>query len=355
MKFILFLFCTFLATAPAAAQIELVSDDYFPAEFEFQEIREVTLDEALEDSAGLSRIDGGALFSDVGFQKYARRVYSVGEAGAISVEIVTLLDSRAAYSVLTLLRTGGIQDGPPGDAFTTAGGEIRFSQGKRWVRIHGRGAPDDLPKRVAISVSNRIGGRRLKPPSLVSHMPVTGYDASSLRYYPSKTAFESHSGSTAVYLRTDADFEIAQSRYSVDGRSGILSLLSFPTAEVAEEYYSGLTGGETGGKTYAKMAGPIVGVLEGSFDPAVADRILSDIRFSYSVRWIEDKPKTIWGVPAGILTTVVKSLFFVAILCGVSIVAGIGFAAFRVMLREHFPKHSPDSPERTELTRLRMR
>lgn len=353
MKLFFALILGFSVITPAAmAQVELVSGDYFPAEFEFSEIDRLVSEETVDNPEQLSKIKDGKLFSDVGFQKYQKRTYAVGRSGSLSVEVVTLLDFRAAYSVLTLLRTGMLQEGPPGDVFTTADSEIRFAQGKTWVRIQGRDIPEDLARRVAVSVSNRIGSHRPDPPSLISHMPKTGLDASTLRYYPGRTPFESHAGTIRDYLKFDSDFEIAQARYSVDDRSGTLSLLSFPTREVAQDYFDGLAGP---GPMYAKMAGPIVGVLEGPFDPATADRLLNDIQFSYSIRWIEDKPKVLWGIPAGILSTVVESLFFVVVLGAVSILAGAGFAAVRVALRKYAPKHSPDNPERTEITRLKLK
>jgi hypothetical protein len=364
MRLPAFLLFGVLATMAAArAQVELVSDNYFPAEFEFRELQKFTLEEAFEDPARLSTIDGGRLFLDVGLDKYQRRVYTVGPSGSLSIEVVTLRDSRAAYSLLTLLRNSSLQDGPPGDAFTLTADGIRFAQGKEWVRIQGRGASEDLIKRVANSISNRIGTGRHKPPALISHFPRPGYDASSLRYFPGLKSYESYaSGMIAEPLQFNSDMEIAQARYLLENQAGVLSLLNFPTAQVAEEYFSELTGPKgaekTGTAMYAKKAGPIVAILEGTFDPVSADKILGSIKFSYSIRWIyekRNKPTTIWGVPVGILGTVVRSLFFMALLCGVSIAAGVGFAVFRFVLRGYAPQNPLDRPERTEITQLRLR
>jgi hypothetical protein len=359
MKILVLLFCLLTAVPAATAQIELISGDYFPAELEFAELQKVTSEESFEDPGRLSKVADGALFADVGFVKYARRLYAAGDKGSVSIEIVTLLDMRAAYSLLTLLRTGPMQDGPPGDAFTTTADGIDFYQGKIWVRIKAAGSAGDLARRVATSVSNRIGPRRLKAPTLVSHFPKQGFDRSSLRYYPSVKTFESYSAKVGGRpLRAGADAEIAQAQYTLDNATGTLSLLSFPTKEVAEDYFSGLTGrqpGEKAGdKSYFKRAGPIVGILEGRFDAGTADKILRSIQYTYSVQWVYEKgnkPKTVWGVPTGILTTVVKSLFFVVLLFGCSILAGIGYALFRVFLK----RRSPDQKDPDEITRLRMR
>jgi hypothetical protein len=362
MKSTLFVFIFILAAIPVPAQIELVSDSFFPAEFEFPALQKIASEKQYEDPVSLSKIPDGKLIADVGFRKYDSRVYSLGNSGSLSIEVLALQDGRAAYSLLTLLRDSAMQDGPPGDAFSKTADGIRFAQGKRWVRIQGRGASEDLVRRVAVSISNRMGQRRSKPPSLVSYLPRKGYEAASLRYYPGMKAFEAFAGSSAsLPFRINPDMEIAQAHYGLDNFAGTLYLLSFPTPEIAEEYYSGLTGQGTprppDHRTYLKRAGAVVGILDGSFDPGTAEKILGAFKpdQNYSVQWVYEKanrPKTVWGVPVAILSTVVKSLFFVVVLCGISIIAGFAVAYLRVAIRR---KRSPDQAEKNEITRLRLR
>ncbi len=363
MKYIaILLFIFVIAVSTATAQIELLSGSYFPAEFEFSELAKITAQENIEDSARLTKVEDKELITDVGFVKYARRAYTTPDKGTLSIEIFTLLDKRAAYSLQTLLRTGDLQDGPPGDIFTTTPNGLLFSHGRFWVRIKGAGVPADLIKRVAVSISNRMGTARSKPPSLISHLPKSGFDRTSLRYYPGVTAFRAYSGKVGgTPLKIELDAEIAQARYTLNGRTGTLSLISFPTKEIAEDFFAELSaqpaekkGGE---KSFAKKAGPIVGILVGPFDPASANRILGTIQYSYSVKWVHEKgqnQKTTWGVPVGILSTVVKSLFFVVLLFAASILVGIGFAIFRVFLKKRAPRHSPDGQDPDEMTRLKM-
>ncbi len=321
MKFFAIVFTVLLAAANATAQIELVSDNYFPADSEFQQLESVTSDETITDAARLSKVADGSFFSDVGFDKYARRVYSTAGAGSLSIEVVTLRDSRAAYSLLTILRKADMQTGPPGDVFAGSANDLRFANGRRWVRIQGSRVPEDLLKRVATSVSNRINPERKKAPSIISHLPKPGLDGSSVRYFVGPKSFEVFSSASRTGpLKFTSDMEVAQARYSANNETGVLSLVSFPTSQVADEYYAGINGAastETNAlRIYAKRAGPLVGILEGNFDPGAADKILGSLKFSYSIRWIaekRDRPKTIWGVPAGIMGTVVKSLLFVII------------------------------------------
>jgi hypothetical protein len=362
MKFTIAFFLGLLVAFSAAkAQVELVSGNYFPAELEFQELQSISSETGFQDKAELSKIQDGRLVSDVGFDKYATRVYSAGDSGSLSIEILTLQDSRAAYSLLTLLGHTGIQEGLPGDFFTKLPDGLLFSHGRHWARIQGKRISEDLVRRVAISVSNRLGPKQSKPPSLVSHLPKTGFDASTLRYYPGTKAYKDYSGVFGgPRLRLSSDMEIAHARYSTNSVTGTLTLLSFPTAEIAEDYFAILsapgTSDRTGNKTYLKRAGPIVGILDGSYDPGSAKKLLDSIQFSYSIRWVYEKnqPKTVWGIPGGILRTVVRSFFLVAVLGVLSIIAGICIALFRVILRRR-SNPSPEEQDNNEMTRLKMR
>jgi hypothetical protein len=360
MRLPIFLFCSFLLSVSLAVP---ASTAYvpFPAISEFPELQKVLLEISFDDPARLAHIEDGRLISAVGFEKYAQRTYSVGKSGEVSIAVTTLMDFRAAYSLLTLLGASNRQKGPPGDAFSQGPMSIRFFQARYWVRIDGRNTSEELLRRVAISVSNRLGPREQKPPSLITHLPETGYDASSLKYFPGLKSFESYSGSRAFkFLKLDFDAEIAQARYVLDNQSGTLTVLNFPTPEVGEEYFTTFSASsfpeKDGDKIYLKRAGPIVAILKGRMDPRSADKILHSISHSYAVRWIFEKPKktrVAWGIPVRILHTVVNSLFFVILLCVLAILAGAGAALFRFARRRR--SNAPDRQGQTDHTRLRLR
>jgi hypothetical protein len=352
------LLCALLPMATAIAQMGTPSEAVFPADTEFPELH-ASSNVLIEDPARLSKLEDGRLFKDVGFVRYAGRTYAIGASGSLSIEVVSLRDSRAAYSLLTLLRNAGIQAGPPGNFFTIADDGIRFAKRKEWVRIRASGSHEDLLKRIAVSVSDRLGQSGQGIPSLVSHLPKLGFDSSSIRYFPDLKSFKTYTGKTGgAIISLNTDMEIVQANYSLENRTGSLSLMIFPTAQVAEACFEELTfskSAENNDNTlYGRRVGPIVALLEGSIDPGSADKILSSIKYSYSIRWMEDtKPAIAWGIPAGVLGTVVKSFFFVMLLCIVSILAGAGFAFFRFFLRERTPQNILD--RQSEITQLRLR
>ena len=359
MKFHTFFLILLIAAIPSFAQIEFISENYFPADLEFEELQNITSETSFSDSEQAAAIENGPLAVAVGFDSYKQRTYRIESSGSLSIEVLTLLDYRAAYSLLTLLRDSDIQDGPPGDAFTSGPGTILFCHGKRWIRIRGQNVSDTLLHRVASSVSNRMGNPERKFPSLIAQLPDFGLEINSLKYFPGSKPFESYSASDSIdILQSDYDMEIARARYRIENQSGILSLLKFPTPEISEKYYSEISlvsSSNKENKIYLRRSGPLLAVLEGSFDPDRAGEILSTLQYTYSVQWIyEKKSRTAWGIPVVILNTTVWSFFLVLLICISSILVGSGLAAIRLLIRRFIPNNPLDNPKRTEITRLKL-
>ena len=136
--------------------------------------------ESSAEPASLAELPEGALFTEAGFRHYARRTYRLNPSGRLTIETVMLNDSKAAYSLLSLLRTGAVRKGPPGDFAAGSEQNLMFCQYNVLVRIRSE-APGDLARRVARSVGNRIA-RREQEPSLITNLPRPGLDPVSLRY-----------------------------------------------------------------------------------------------------------------------------------------------------------------------------
>jgi hypothetical protein len=363
MKLFVCLFLAIVLAPVASPQIQLVSEDYFPADSEFQELHKVVLEKVFEDPDRISELENGPLFLDAGCDKYARRVYTTENAGSLSIDVATLADARASYSLLTLLGDSGIQDGPPGDVYISSADTLLFARGREWIRLKSHGVSAELMKQIANSMSNRIEPHERRIPALIAHLPSPGYDPSSLRYFPEWKFYETFSGNQArKYLKFNSDVEMVQAHYNLEDNTGNLFLLSFPTPQVSEEYFEALPGLNPAKNSekalYTKKVGPLVAILEGAFDPGAANRILSHLKFEYSIRWIYDERnqnKIVWGIPTHILGTVVRSLLFVALLSLISIAAGTGLAFLRFGLRGHRSGKFSDQPEQTEIIRLRLR
>jgi hypothetical protein len=350
------------AAGPALlGQTQIIRGDFYPAEFEFEELGKIQAQETIKDASAILKVTDGLYFADVGFQSYSSRKYQLRDDGVLAIEIAGLLDSKAPYSLLTLLRKSEIRPGPPGEFYLSEPNDLILIRGNYYVRIRAN-VSGDLIKRIANSISNRIGQRETTLPPIIKHFPKEGFDSNSLHYFLGPKSYAAFSTlQLGGNLTFTSGVELAQANYSLNNESGTLSLFSFPTHELAEAYQSALESQSAAAaqRIYFKRAGPLLGILQGSFAPGTADQLLGSIHFTYAIKWIYDKDnqgkgKTIWGVPMPILHTVVRSVFLIIVLALASIIVGAAFAFFRFWLRNHAPQNILDRPDRTEMIRLKI-
>jgi hypothetical protein len=355
--------CLLLSAWPGFPQVELVSDSFFPAQFEFKELASVRSDQEFTSVLKTAGLSYAGVVAPSSFRRCQIRTYEVTDGTKLQIDIVSLADSRAAYSMLTLAREGPVDAGVLGDGFCPEASGFTFCRGSRWVRISGTADPL-LMQRIGMSVANRIGGVRGVVPAAVKHLPLAGRREDSLRYFVSAQSFSRYSPTSPITaLSLPPDVEIACAGYAAEGWNADLTLLTFPTAQVAEEFLERFSRGApapsvASNRLFTRRSGPLVAVLDGMADARKADEFLGKIQYTYSIKWIYDRRNqsgaTIWGVPVGILGTVVRSLALTALLCLASVLLGLGMASFRVWLRGYAPNNFLDRPERTELIRLKL-
>ena len=341
--FVTFVCFLLLMVGSVSAQSQTPSDSsgYFPEAADIDASSRI-LGPVFEDASGIARVlPEGRLVSDVGFIRYERADYF--GVSPLSIEVFTLLDFKAAYSLLTLLQDNPVQQGPPGDSYTSGNDGLLFAQGRFFVRIQGENAPKGLFEKTAAAISAEIFPSGGEYPGLIDYFPSEGYDVSTLRYFPSPDAYKTWvKEKTPEYIDTSYDMELATAHYFAENHSGTVSLLRFPTPEFAEEYYDELAlsapAAPNGLSIYAKRAGPIVACLEGSFDPVSAGKLLAEVKYSYSMRWIDDNGNNagvIWGIPGIVLRSVVNSIFFSFVACIAAILFGLAFGIGLFALRQY--------------------
>jgi len=337
------IFCL-IAVWPLCAQTQLVGTGPFPAEMEFKELEAIQKERDLKAPDELSGLEQGAILIEAGLQRYSERIYQIAGGGRLSIEVLAFADSRGAYSLLSLFARTPLAKGPPGDFVSAESDALLMSAGNCLVRIRAASA-GDLPRRVAVSVANRIGRPESKLPTLVGHVPTERCDPSTARYFmgPKALGFFGLPVARAPLL-IPSDAQAAQASCATQEGKGVLTLIGLPTIELAEEYFdAGAILNRDPSRDpslYSRQTGTLVGILEGNFAPEAADKTLGAIQFSYSIKWIFDRSsgqgRTIWGVPVRILGTVVRSLVFTALLCLVSIAAGFLIAGGRMYVRKRW-------------------
>lgn len=144
----------------------------------------------------------------------------------------------------------------------------------------------------------RIGGDDSVAPTLPDHLPSKGLVRSSVRYAIGPAAYVAEGGVLPLYeVRFDLDTEAVTAHYAAHGGSGVLTLLSFPTPQMAIAAEKDLVVFLAKGKLPATLAssasgafavkrdGPLVAVTSGAFTGIEARALLNQVKYHEVVTW----------------------------------------------------------------------
>jgi hypothetical protein len=165
-------------------------------------------------------------------------------------------------------------------------------------------------------------------PILPTYLPAQNLISDSKRYILGPVSldrfFSQISPSLAAFhLGTEA--QIAE--YSTPKGPMNLAIFNFPTPAIAMERYNEF---QKVPGAIAKRAGPLVAVSVQPPDPDAAERVLSQVRYNVNLTWNENIGGPTVKDSAKMVLTIVALAGIILLLC---LIAGIGFGAFRVILR----------------------
>ena len=182
-------------------------------------------------------------------------------------------------------------------------------------------------------------------PSLVAYLPQEGLIPNSERYIlgPASLArYEPRIAPSLAAFHLGAEAQLG--RYRTPKGDLTLAIFSYPTPNMARERQAELL--KVPG-TIAKRSGPLVGVVVQPPDPDSAERVLAQVQFAGNLTLNQAVPLN----QAQYLARLFLNIFTLSgILMALSIIVGVGFGGFRVLLRK-LGKGEEESP----YTLLRIR
>jgi len=265
--------------------------------------------------------------------------------GAAKVTLYEMLDAPAAYGVYTLQRSklGGVSTPVLiGAASFQTPGELEFWQSNYAVRIE---APEALQNTLAHEISRNILGRSEKPP-VSSYLPLNNIVEGSEKYVLRPDLMDSISGINAENLGFDLSAEGAMATYRVKGTTAKLLLMLYPTQHIARKQADGLPANTP--STFIKRAGPLMAIVYGSRNEAVATSILDEVSHEFKVTWDEPPP----GLGLG--TMIITIFTFIGLALAFTVIVGVSYGGFRVFVKARYPNRLFDRPETMEIIQLKL-
>lgn len=256
------------------------------------------------------------------------------------VRAYQFVDATGAFAAYTYLRQGGRPAGSDRVNSTETllpDGGIVFLSGVSVVRVEAKQSPESVSALLA-SINTglpKIGGRRGLSPLLPTMLPKTGLEETTVRYALGPAEYRALGGLLpAEILGWDKNAESATAAYDGKGGKGTLTLLLYPTPQIAADRGHAILdavnqriakeGPAAFGTVKLRRLGPVVEMASGAFTPAQAEALVQSVQLNQQV--IFDK-----AMPTEFHTEIRKTatlLQSIAIFVGVGILAALVLGVF---------------------------
>ncbi|WP_263382235.1 DUF6599 family protein [Granulicella arctica] len=280
-----------------------------------------------------------------GFNRFSTAKY-VRNGSTLDVRALQFVDATGAAAALSLYRGdhAGLQPLSNGQKLGTeaagGSGELLFRGGNTLVIAKAPGVQASELQALAVTLP-KISGPKGMSPLLPTLLPPKGLLPQSLRYALGPASYTATGGVLPTeLLGFDKSAEAVTASYAARTGQGILTLLLYPTPEIAgdrgravEAWVNGHPGGL--GTVKMRREGPLVLMTSGSFPAEEAQQMIENIHLRSEVTWdkkLQPEFHTEVKKTASLLVSIVVLsgiLMAAAILLGLFL--GGGRAAYRVM------------------------
>jgi hypothetical protein len=304
------------------------------------------------DAAGLSAQDQAAVTED-GLKLFAQSDYADGtEHGTVSV--FRFMDASGAISAFDYFRrAGAVGAAKMGDqAAPSEDGKIVFRSGVNVVREtfnpHGEHVGslmgeliDHLPK---------VGGTAAMAPLLPSLLPAKGFEADSVKYALGPKSYAAMGGVLPAELVGFDKSAEAVTAKSTAKPGGVLTLLLYPTPEIAGEHLRMIEQamkqqGAAAGTVILRREGPLVAMTSGAWKPDAAQAMVDSVHLRSEVTFDKPMPVEFHAEVKKTYSLLMSITIFSGIAFLAAVVLGLFFGGGRALVRVMQGKPAASEPE----------
>lgn len=219
-----------------------------------------------------SAADAAAL-REYGLARAEDATYASG-SNRLAVHAWQFQDATGAYGAFTFFRQPGERMAANGARhFVVWHGTMVVDAEFARAASHPRAALDALTARLP-----HAEGPASVPPSLPRYLPRSGLDAATIRYAIGPVAYGQMGGVLpAGDVGFGDDAEAVTARYDVDGARGTLTLLLYPTPQIADGYRKKIEGLKAASGFATRREGPLLAIVSGN--DAKAKQLLAQVHF----------------------------------------------------------------------------
>jgi hypothetical protein len=327
------------------------------------------LKESVTKSADPSAADetNAPVLREYGFQRLEKAAYTRNDGRKLTIKAAIFTDASGAYGAFTYYKTPIMVDEKIGGQGSSLNNRVLFYQGNILVDA----VFDKLTMMSAAELRDLAGslpapaGNARNLPPLPNYLPKQ-VDRKNAKYILGPVALNrigSPLPTPMVDFKSGAEVVIA--RYQAKIGESSLMLIEYPTPQLAAEKlremdaaHQPATQQPAGSPSimdvspfFDKRTGPIIVVAAGPLAISEANALLGSVSYEADVTWNEN---TYISKKDNLANLLFNVIVLCGVVVGVSIVAGLAFGGFRILMKRIFPDRVFDRPDDREIISLHL-
>jgi hypothetical protein len=299
-----------------------------------------------------------ALLKEYGFKDFAGGTYSRADGRKLKIKAARFEDASGAYGAFTFYKMPQMLNERIGDQGASLNERVLFYRGNILVDavFQQLSAMSAAELRELADALPRPGGSIANLPALPAYLPEESSIKNTEKYVVGPLALEATGAPLPVkYVDFSKGAEVVLGGYNLSGARATLMLISYPTPQIADTQLKQIESAQQAHQldsiVTAKRTGPILVLASGSISSGDAKSLVADVNYDADVTWNERTNFTRRDNAANLIVGVI---LLSAIVCGISIVAGIAFGGFRLAIKRLLPGKVFDRPEDVEFITLHL-
>jgi hypothetical protein len=299
-----------------------------------------------------------ALLKEYGFTDFEAAIYTRDDGRKLTLKAARFQDATGAYGAFTYYRVPDMRNEEIGTKGASLNQRVLFFKGNILVdavfeRLSAMSAAelrdlsDHLPRPL---------GSAENLPVLPRYLPAKFFVSNTAKYVVGPIGLEKTAAPLAAsYVDFSKGAEVMMGNYHTSDGGATLMLINYPTPQLATAQLNLIEAAQQAhqlgeSQIAVRRSGPILVLISGQLG-SDAHALLSSVNYDADVTWTENTYFTRRDNAANLIVGVI---LLAAIICGLSVVVGVGFGGFRILIKKLFPNKVFDRPEQLEIIALHL-
>lgn len=310
---------------------------------------QITTDASQADSAY------PAVLKEYGFTDSETASYTRDDGRKLTIKAARFGDATGAYGAFTFYRQPIMKTEEIGTKAASANNRVLFFRSNVLVeanfdRISAMSA-SELRDLAAMLPAVKGGADNL--PNLPEYLPKKDAVENSAKYILGPQALlAARSPLTAEQVDFSFQPEVLTQDYTSKDGDLALTLIRYPTPQIAGTRLRAWQAAQKGSSNFLeRRTGPILEVVTGATGSSEARDLLNSVNYEADVTWSE---ATSLSKRDNIGNLILAVFTLIGIILLISVIFGVFFGGFRIMVKRLFPDKVFDRPEEVEIIQLHL-